>query len=494
MVWQKGYKLQSRSYVIEKVLGEGGFGITYQAKHTLLNQLVVIKTPNERLQNHPEYPKFVKRFIEEGRKLAKLAEQQHPNIVRVSDLFQERNLYCLIMDFVDGESLLNLVERRGALPPAEAVGYIQQIGEALIVVHQAGLVHRDAHPGNIMVQQNGKAVLIDFGIAGEIQGPNTSMHPANIAFAPYEQMRGYKKPTVDIYTLAASLYYTVTGRYPESSFDRKLHNIPLTSPRQYVSISDDLKRAILKGMELEAQNRPQSMSKWLELLPDIKSIDSGDDVIPQPNNEEEKKEYKTYNTDPLPKPDPAPKPRKNVKIPWLSLAYITFYYSILGFLSGPIAIASSYAIASAIASASSYAIASAVASAIASGYAITSGYAIANAITIAISIASAINNDLDRAFDSAGASAFASIYCLLVTRLLGLKYGWSGIAFGVVIWILCILFIFAYVHAKKKLEQKSIGEWKQFFIVAGTSLLGVFLGWLGYQFFPQLHPNIWLFR
>jgi serine/threonine-protein kinase len=120
MVWQKGYKLQSRSYVIEKVLGEGGFGITYQAKHTLLNQLVVIKTPNERLQNHPEYPKFVKRFIEEGRKLAKLAEQQHPNIVRVSDLFQERNLYCLIMDFVDGESLLNLVERRGALPPAEA--------------------------------------------------------------------------------------------------------------------------------------------------------------------------------------------------------------------------------------------------------------------------------------------------------------------------------------------------------------------------------------
>ncbi|TAE61557.1 MAG: hypothetical protein EAZ76_15290 [Nostocales cyanobacterium] len=117
MVWQKGYKLQGGRYVIEKVLGEGGFGITYQAQHTLLKQWVVIKTPNERLQNHPEYPKFVKRFIEEGRKLAKLSEQQHPNIVRISDLFQEGNLYCLIMDFVSGESLLKLVERRGALPP-----------------------------------------------------------------------------------------------------------------------------------------------------------------------------------------------------------------------------------------------------------------------------------------------------------------------------------------------------------------------------------------
>jgi serine/threonine protein kinase len=69
------------------------------------------------------------------------------------------------MDFVDGESLLNLVEKRGALAPAEALGYIQQIGKALIVVHQAGLVHRDAHPDNIMIQKNGKAVLIDFGIA-----------------------------------------------------------------------------------------------------------------------------------------------------------------------------------------------------------------------------------------------------------------------------------------------------------------------------------------
>ncbi|MFM7371452.1 MAG: serine/threonine protein kinase, partial [Sphaerospermopsis kisseleviana] len=271
MVWQKGDKLQGGRYVTEKVLGEGGFGITYQAQHTLLKQWVVIKTPNESLKNDSEYPNYVKRFIQEGRKLAKLSQQPHPNIVRVNELFEESKTYCLIMDFVPGESLFNLVQKRGALPELEAVGYIKQIGEALIFVHQQGLVHRDAHPGNIMVQKNGKAVLIDFGIAGEIMpkdGYFTSHHPANIAFAPYEQMGGNRQVTIDVYTLAASLYYAVTGKRPESSLDRKLYNKPLISPNKYVvGISDKLNLAILKGMNLEAEYRPQSMREWLKLLP-----------------------------------------------------------------------------------------------------------------------------------------------------------------------------------------------------------------------------------
>ncbi|NET72820.1 MAG: hypothetical protein F6K62_18380, partial [Sphaerospermopsis sp. SIO1G2] len=99
---------------------------------------------------------------------------------------------------------------------------------------------------------------------------------------------------------------------------------------------------------------------------------------------------------------------------------------------------------------------------------------------------------------SACVSADASViaYCLFIMVILGLKYGWPGVGVGVgvgvVIWILCILFILAYSNTKKKLEEEAIGEDQQFFIVAGTSLLGVFLGWLGYQFFPQLHPDVWL--
>jgi serine/threonine protein kinase len=174
MVWTSGQQLQGGKYIIEQVLGQGGFGITYKAHHTMLDASVVIKTPNESLKNDPEYAKFVKRFREEGQRLEKLSENQHPNIVRVRDLFHEDGTYCLVMDFVQGDSLFNLIQKRGTLPTEKAVKYILQIGEALKVVHQAGLVHRDAHPGNIMVQQDGKAVLIDFGIAGETVPKNLS--------------------------------------------------------------------------------------------------------------------------------------------------------------------------------------------------------------------------------------------------------------------------------------------------------------------------------
>lgn len=236
----------------------------------MLDAFVVIKTPNESLRNDPEYPKFIKRFREEGQRLEKLSETQHPNIVRVRDLFSENGTYCLVMDFVQGDSLFNLVKQNGALPTEEAVKCISQIGEALKIVHQAGLVHRDAHPGNIMVQQDGKAVLIDFGIAGEIIPKTVSSKVfANPAFAPYEQMRGDRKPCVDIYSLAASLYYGLTGKFPEASINRRLYSMALVSPQEHIyTISDRLNQAILKGMELEPENRPQTMQKWLELLAD----------------------------------------------------------------------------------------------------------------------------------------------------------------------------------------------------------------------------------
>jgi serine/threonine protein kinase len=270
MVWIAGQQLQSGKYVIEQILGQGGFGITYKARHALLNNLVVIKTPNESLRHDPEYPKYVKRFIDEGQRLEKLSEKQHPNIVRVRDLFDEGGTYCLVMDFVQGDSLFKLIQKRGALPTQEALQYIMQIGEALKVVHQAGLVHRDAHPGNIMIQQDGKAVLIDFGIAGETM-PTTvsSRFFGNPGFAPHEQMRGDRKPYVDVYSLAASLYYAIAAKRPTESFQRKAYNMPLVSPQEHISsISNELNQAILKGMELEPENRPQSMQEWLKLLTD----------------------------------------------------------------------------------------------------------------------------------------------------------------------------------------------------------------------------------
>ncbi|MBN3910708.1 MAG: serine/threonine protein kinase [Nostoc sp. NMS1] len=270
MPWTTGQRLQGGKYVIDKVLGQGGFGITYKALHVELNRTVVIKTPNEHLSHDPEYDKYIDRFIQEGRTLARLSQDPHPHIVGVIDLFKEGTIHCLVMDFVPGENLFEAVRRRGALPEIEIVPCIRQIGEALVVVHQAGLVHRDAHPGNIMLRSNGKAVLIDFGIAKELVPQTLSSKgiAGNEGFAPYEQMsRGSREPIVDVYCLAATLYYGVTGQRPTTSLARKLDNAPLTPPKQInSSISDQLNKAILKGMALEAKDRPQSMHAWLAML------------------------------------------------------------------------------------------------------------------------------------------------------------------------------------------------------------------------------------
>ncbi|MHC5746755.1 MAG: serine/threonine protein kinase [Nostoc sp.] len=270
MPWTTGQRLQGGKYVIDKVLGQGGFGITYKALHIELDQTVVIKTPNEYLSHDPEYDKYIERFIQEGRTLARLSQDPHPHIVGVIDLFKEGTTHCLVMDFVPGENLFEAVKRRRALPEAEIVPCIRQIGEALVVVHQAGLVHRDAHPGNIMLRTNGKAVLIDFGIAKELVPKTLSSKgiAGNEGFAPYEQMsRGSRDPTVDVYCLVATLYYGVTGQRPTTSLARKLDNTFLIPPKQInSSISDQLNQAILKGMALEAKDRPQSMQAWLVML------------------------------------------------------------------------------------------------------------------------------------------------------------------------------------------------------------------------------------
>lgn len=267
MLWTPGQILKTRPLRIDTILGMGGFGMTYKATHLQLNYQVVLKTPNLSLQNDPEYANFVRRFIREGQILAKFCQNAHPGIVRVSDLFEEKGLHCLVMDLIVGQSLFNAVQQRGRLPDTEAVAIIRQIGEALSAVHQAGIVHRDAHPGNIMLRPNGQAVLIDFGLASELMPTIiSSRHPHNPAFAPWEQhMEGSGKPTVDIYALAASLYYAVTGKAPTASLNRHFRNEALPPAKDF-GVQDWVSLAIEKGMASEPEKRPQSMKDWLSYL------------------------------------------------------------------------------------------------------------------------------------------------------------------------------------------------------------------------------------
>ncbi len=290
--WQPRCRLKNRPYEILQVLGEGGFGITYKAKNLGLDIPVVIKTPNSKLQRDANYAKYVANFNREAKQLAKLGMNPHPHIVRVFDFFAEDNLPCIVMDYVPGTSLYDLVQMNGALSESQALEYIKQIGSALVVCHKAGIIHRDVHPNNILIHQHsGRAVLIDFGISGTTQ-TSRNTHSGNRAFAPWEQVayweqQNSKTPQVDIYTLAASFYYLVTGDTPRECLARKYNNAQLSEPKQLnSSLSEAVNQGILKGMAVLPENRPNSVQAWLELLEaDSKNVYTS----PQQNQEKPKK-------------------------------------------------------------------------------------------------------------------------------------------------------------------------------------------------------------
>ena len=320
MVWQAGQLLHNGKYEILEVLGRGGFGLTYKARHRQLTLEVVIKTPDILQKRDTEYEDYVRQFEAEGRKLAKFSQTPHAHIVRISDFFTEGQVPCLVMDFIQGQTLMERVKTQGKLSEAECLKYIRQIGSALEAVHQAGMVHRDAHPGNIMIQPNGNAILIDFGIAKEIipAGSSSTDYAAHPSFAPYEQVykgsKANRQPSVDIYALAASFYYAVTGQKPTPSLERRLDNRPLTSPKEInPNLSDHLNKAITLGMALEKENRPQSMSDWLQQL-----------ELPPPPVEEK---YRQEKVNP-------PQPRKEPKgkdFPWGLLIGVFLMYGVIGY-------------------------------------------------------------------------------------------------------------------------------------------------------------------
>ena len=219
-------------------------------------------------------------FRKEGRTLAKISQNHHPNIVRIIDFFEEDNLPCLVMDFVKGENLYHLIQDKGILSEKFAIDYIKQIADALSICHQNGIIHRDAHPGNMILRENSNTViLIDFGLAGNVNSQSINQ-AANLAFAPWEQMlETEKSANIDVYTLAASLFYLVTGDTPIASLARKMSNRDLIEPKQLNSrISDKLNQAIVKGLELEPKNRPQSMEEWVALFPSISDENNGKEV------------------------------------------------------------------------------------------------------------------------------------------------------------------------------------------------------------------------
>ncbi|MEH2394375.1 MAG: protein kinase [Nostoc sp.] len=264
-----GTILQDGKYTLIQEIGRGGFGITFKATHRYLGQEVVMKTINERLRQHPDFAKFERQFQDEARRLATCI---HPNIVRVSDFFVEAGLPYMVMEYIPGETLTDAFVLPGIpMPEATAIHYIRQIGAALQVVHNNGLLHRDVKPDNI-IQRLGtqEVVLIDFGIAREFNGSVRQTHTGMVSegYSPIEQYltQAPRTPATDVYGLAATLYALLTAQVPMPALLRDREQMP--SPRELQPhLSAAVNQAVMRGMAVESRFRPATVAEWLQLLP-----------------------------------------------------------------------------------------------------------------------------------------------------------------------------------------------------------------------------------
>jgi len=526
MVWQAGQLLHNGKYEILEVLGWGGFGLTYKARHRQLTLEVVIKTPDILQKRDTEYEDYVKQFEAEGRKLAKFSQTPHAHIVRISDFFTEGQVPCLVMDFIQGQTLMERVKTQGKLSEAECLKYIRQIGSALEAVHQAGMVHRDAHPGNIMIQPNGNAILIDFGIAKEIipAGSSSTNSGANLSFAPYEQIVEHfqsqdralenitsnRKPSVDVYTLAATFYYAVTGQKPTPSMERRLDNRPLTLPKEINrNLSDHLNKAITLGMALEKENRPQSMSDWLQQLelppPPVEEKYRREKVNPpQPRNEPKRAETKAPVN---PKPSENSLQKKLKALPWGWLIGVFLVYGLFGYglaassarwqvVAVAVAVAWAGTLAWAVAGAGAWAWAVALALAWAGALALLwastlAGYGseylvvawvatgvVAGAVARAVFWLSEKTSIFDPWKDTAW---FHTLLSFVFPGLIGgitlsvMSGNFSG---GIVMGIMIIVILSIQVYTTINLDQKNFSHFNIFLILAVTNLSGLASGWL----------------
>jgi len=274
-----GTQLRNGQYTVEKVLGQGGFGITYVALDSGLGVKVALKElfPGESAQRGPEntvvmpssarleFDSLRQEFRTEAQTLLGL---RHPAVVRVLSVFEEHGTAYLVMELLVGETLEAYIHKVGQVPESEAKKMLEPLLGALEEIHRKGLLHRDIKPDNLMLTADGP-VLIDFGTAQKMGGGGLSTAPTlTPAFAPLEQYlkNGNFGPPTDLYALAATFYYALGGVQPPSSLERArgavLQPLSVFSP----AVSPRLERALERAMQLKIAERPQSAAELRSLI------------------------------------------------------------------------------------------------------------------------------------------------------------------------------------------------------------------------------------
>ena len=278
-----GSVLQGGKYEICRTLGQGGFGITYLAEQVALHRKVAIKeffmkeycardgatgvTLGATVGSRDLVERFLKKFLREAQMIASL---DHPNIVKIHDVFEENGTAYYVMEFFEGESLMDKVKESGPLSEEEALRYIRQVARALSYIHKKNTLHFDVKPSNILINGDGDAVLIDFGVSKhyDAAGNQTSSTPVGISkgYAPLEQYQQNEidtfTPATDIYALGATLYTLLTGEIPPSASEVNEDGVPEMSEK----ISRTTRNAIRQAMEPRRKDRPQSVDEFLSLL------------------------------------------------------------------------------------------------------------------------------------------------------------------------------------------------------------------------------------
>jgi serine/threonine-protein kinase len=258
---------------LEKRLGAGAMGAVYQAYYLKGQRAVAIKLLSSKAAKDPDQVRRFQREGELGRNL------DHPNIVKVLDQGEEKGAHFMVMELVEGQSLAELIDENERLPWQQAAEVVRAIASALDHTKLNAVVHRDIKPGNILIRQDGRAMLVDLGLGKQLSAEASilTMQGACMgtpAYMPPEQIVDASAVThaADVYALGATFYHAVTGRQPfpgksAGEIMTKLRHEPLTPPKELVpGIPQGINDLICFMMEKQAEDRPQNPAELIEAL------------------------------------------------------------------------------------------------------------------------------------------------------------------------------------------------------------------------------------
>ena len=286
-----GVGLYNNRYVIGTCIGFGGFGITYKAWDNVLETVVAVKEyyPTGLVQRVPgkpqviiytgeskeEYMQGLERFLDEAKNMAKFVD--NPNIVHVDAFFEENNTAYLVMEYLPGMTLKSYLKSKGGrISCEEIIPIADAVITALKEIHASGIIHRDISPDNIMVCNDGRIKLLDFGAArfSDTDQERTRSIILKPGFAPPEQYQAKSKqgPWTDIYALCATIYRAITGVLPDESVNRVIEDTVQSPIQIYSNIPERISNTVMKGMSIYPEIRFSNVDELKKALDGEKKV------------------------------------------------------------------------------------------------------------------------------------------------------------------------------------------------------------------------------